>query len=97
MSGIATRTTTQSAGSTTTTTEVVRETPLATSTTIRLQKKKKKKVNWRQDTVDNEGLGRKSSKCCCVYKKPHEFGESSSDSEQDDCDHCRGHVERRSG
>lgn len=64
------------------------------SATIRL-KKKKKKVKWRQDTVDNEGMGKKSSKCCCIYQKPHGFGESSSDSEKDDCDHCRGHVEKR--
>lgn len=65
------------------------------TTTLRLTKKKKK-VIWNSDTVDNEDLGRKKSKCCCIYRKPHKFGESSSDSEQDDCDHCRGHVEKRS-
>ena len=67
----------------------------AESATIRLKKKKNKKVAWREDTVDNEGLGRKTSKCCCVYQKPHKYDESSSDSEDDDCDHCRGHVEKR--
>jgi len=67
----------------------------ADSTTIRL-KKKKKKVVWRQGTVDNEGMGKKTSKCCCIYQKPHKFGESSSDSEEEDCDHCRGHVEKKS-
>lgn len=30
---------------------------------------------------------------CCVYRKPHQFGESSSESEDDECDHCSGHVE----
>ena len=67
----------------------------ADSATIGLKKKKKKKVAWRQDTIDNEGMGKKTSKCCCIYQKPHNFGESSSDSEQDDCDNCRGHVEKR--
>ena len=32
---------------------------------------------------------------CCVYKKPHDFGESSSESEDDECDHCQGHVEQK--
>lgn len=36
--------------------------------------------------IDNEGLGRKSSKVCCIYHKAREFGESSSedDSSSDD-------------
>lgn len=85
------QTTTQTA---TTTSTVQDEDQLPNSATLRL-KKKKKRVNWRTDTVDNEGMGKKSSKCCCIYKKPHSFGESSSDSEADDCDHCRGHVEKR--
>lgn len=76
--------------------------------------KSSKKVEWTQDTVDNEHMGRKKSKCtshyyhslhvynkivscfftgCCVYRKPHQFGESSSESEDDECDHCQGHVE----
>lgn len=79
---------------TTTTVPTTNEGQPSESATIRL-KKKKKKVKWRTDTIDNEGMGKKSSKCCCVYQKPHGFGESSSDSEQDDCDHCRGHVEKR--
>lgn len=67
---------------------------LPNTATIRLIKKKKK-VAWKKDTVDNEGMGKKSSKCCCVYKKPHKFAESSSDSEEDDCDHCKGHVKQK--
>lgn len=31
---------------------------------------------------------------CCIYKKQLEFGESSSESE-DECDHCFGHVEKK--
>lgn len=56
---------------------------------------KKRHVAWTAGTVDNEDLNRRKSKCCCVYVKPHEFGESSSDSEADECEHCSGHVERR--
>ncbi|KAG9509139.1 E3 ubiquitin-protein ligase PPP1R11, partial [Fragariocoptes setiger] len=66
------------------------------STTIRLTKpKRKKRVEWTSDTVDNEGMNKKSSKCCCIYEKPRAFGESSSESEDEDCEHCRGHVEKK--
>lgn len=44
-----------------------------------------KRVEWSSDTVDNEHLGRRSSKCC-VYEKPRAFGESSSESENEDDD-----------
>jgi hypothetical protein len=59
--------------------------------------KGKKKVVWTEGTVDNEHLGRKKSKCCCVYVKPHKFkGDpdqiSSDESDgEDECDHCPGH------
>ena len=29
--------------------------------------------------IDNEGLGRKSSKVCCIYHKPRAVGESESE------------------
>ncbi|KAM9777085.1 E3 ubiquitin-protein ligase PPP1R11 [Syngnathus typhle] len=72
------------------------------SLTIKLRKRKtEKKVEWSSDTVDNEHLGRRSSKCCCIYEKPRQFGESSSESEGDDDDegcgsaHCiLGHARR---
>lgn len=31
---------------------------------------------------------------CCIYEKPHVFGESSSETD-DECDHCRGHKEKK--
>jgi protein phosphatase 1 regulatory subunit 11 len=34
-------------------------------------------IRWAEDVVDNEGLGRKSSKVCCIYHKPRPVGESS--------------------
>ncbi|KAJ9085780.1 Type 1 phosphatases regulator ypi1 [Entomophthora muscae] len=33
------------------------------------------------DVVDNEGLGRKKSKVCCIFRKQRQFGESSSSDE----------------
>ncbi|CDJ69291.1 hypothetical protein, conserved [Eimeria necatrix] len=39
-----------------------------------------KQVAWVEGTLDNEDLGRKSSKVCCIYHKPVPFGESSSSS-----------------
>ncbi|KAH9029200.1 phosphatase inhibitor-domain-containing protein [Lactarius hengduanensis] len=47
-------------------------------------------VAWGEDVVDNEGLGRKKSKICCIYHKPRRFDESSdegssgAESESDD-------------
>ncbi|KAL2205333.1 hypothetical protein CC79DRAFT_1335860 [Sarocladium strictum] len=40
-------------------------------------------VQWAEDVVDNEGLGRKSSKVCCIYHKPKAVGESSDESSSD--------------
>lgn len=42
-----------------------------------------KQVCWVEGTVDNESLGRRSSKVCCVYHKPRAFAESSSESSSD--------------
>lgn len=40
-------------------------------------------VTWDQNVIDNEGLGRKSSKRCCIFHKQREFDESSTDSSDD--------------
>ncbi|KAJ2137979.1 Type 1 phosphatases regulator ypi1 [Coemansia sp. RSA 353] len=37
-------------------------------------------VQWADDTVDNENMGRKKSKVCCIYHRPRRFDESDSDS-----------------
>ncbi|KAF7337024.1 Protein phosphatase inhibitor containing protein [Mycena venus] len=39
----------------------------------------RQRVAWDEDVVDNEGCGRKSSKICCIYHKPKNFDESSSE------------------
>ncbi|XP_075212395.1 E3 ubiquitin-protein ligase PPP1R11 isoform X2 [Lycorma delicatula] len=62
--------------------------------TIRVKLKKPKtdkQVQWGEGTVDNEHMNKKKSKCCCIYKKPREFGESSSSDSDDECAHCTGH------
>nr|XP_054770086.1 E3 ubiquitin-protein ligase PPP1R11-like [Lytechinus pictus] len=75
------------------TTTATEETRLSPSVTLKLRKPKSdKKVNWKTGVVDNEHMGRKKSKCCCIYNKPRMFGESSSSSEgesDDDCKLCR--------
>lgn len=37
-------------------------------------------VTWDANVQENEGMGRKSSKRCCIFHKQRDFGESSTDS-----------------
>ena len=39
---------------------------------LRLKKKPSKGVKFREDTVDNEHMGKKKSKSCCIYHPPSE-------------------------
>ncbi|PHH77892.1 hypothetical protein CDD80_95 [Ophiocordyceps camponoti-rufipedis] len=43
-------------------------------------------VQWAEDVINNEGLGRKSSKVCCIYHKPKAVDESSDESSSSDPD-----------
>jgi protein phosphatase 1 regulatory subunit 11 len=49
-----------------------------------LKLKKKSNITWSEDTVDNENLGRKTSKRCCIFHKNKVFGESDSDESDSD-------------
>ncbi|CAK7354606.1 unnamed protein product [Dovyalis caffra] len=51
--------------------------------TLRLNRPKKK-VSWKEGTVDNEFMQKKSSKICCIFHKEKPFDEDDSD---DDCSH----------
>ncbi|EDV38410.1 uncharacterized protein Dana_GF21704 [Drosophila ananassae] len=51
-------------------------------------------VAFHEGVIDNEHMNKRKSKCCCIYRKPHPFGESSSSTE-DECEHCFGHPEVR--
>ena len=63
-------------------------------TTLKLKLKKKdkstKRIQWTEDTIDNEGLGKKKSKCCCQYTKPRTNLDDSSSESEEDCEHCPG-------
>lgn len=39
-----------------------------------------RRVVWSEETIDNEGMGKKKSKICCIYHKPKQFDESSDES-----------------
>ncbi|XP_022229353.2 E3 ubiquitin-protein ligase PPP1R11 [Drosophila obscura] len=58
------------------------------------QPRDERRVIFHEGVIDNEHLNRKKSKCCCIYKKPLAFGESSSEDDED-CEHCFGHPEKR--
>ncbi|KAJ3497783.1 hypothetical protein NLG97_g1637 [Lecanicillium saksenae] len=52
-------------------------------------------VQWAEDVVDNEGLGRKSSKVCCIYHKPKAVDESSDESSSDSSSDSESDYEDR--
>jgi protein phosphatase 1 regulatory subunit 11 len=55
------------------------------------------RVRWTEETVDNEYMNKKKSKCCCIYTKPHdpstEDNKNTELDEYDNCQHCRYHTE----
>jgi len=86
--GSGTATPLSTTGSTTVTeTEAGPSVPLdLTQATLRLRaepeaegRSSARRIQWAEDVVDNEGMGKKSSKVCCIYHKPRDAGESSSD------------------
>ncbi|WCJ33328.1 Type 1 phosphatases regulator ypi1 [Euphorbia peplus] len=85
-------TTTAGAASTTTVT-VVNSQPQ--TLTLRL-KRKEKKVTWKEGTVDNEFMQKKSSKKCCIFHKEKSFDEDCSDDE-DDHNHDHDHDHKSDG
>ncbi|PVH89260.1 hypothetical protein DL98DRAFT_508367 [Cadophora sp. DSE1049] len=46
----------------------------------------RRRIQWAEDVVDNEGLGRKKSKVCCIYHAPKGIDESSDESSSSDSD-----------
>ncbi|TPX56295.1 hypothetical protein PhCBS80983_g04626 [Powellomyces hirtus] len=40
-----------------------------------------RRVQWDDGVVDNEGMGKKTSKVCCIFRKPHNPDGSDSDSD----------------
>ncbi|KAK6404338.1 Type 1 phosphatases regulator ypi1 [Oleoguttula sp. CCFEE 5521] len=58
------------------------------SATLRLRAPavERRGISWAEDVVDNEGMGKKSSKVCCIYHGPHEHGDESSGSDSSSSD-----------
>lgn len=52
--------------------------------------KRRRQIQWAESVIDNEGLGRKKSKVCCIYHKPRAVGESSSEEDSSDSDSSSG-------
>lgn len=51
-------------------------------------------VVWSDDVIDNEGMGKKKSKICCIYHKPKSFDESSDESSSDESDSSGADLDR---
>lgn len=51
---------------------------------LKLREPKKPSVTWTDDTVNNENMGKKSSKRCCIFHKIKKFAESDSDESNSD-------------
>jgi protein phosphatase 1 regulatory subunit 11 len=64
---------------------------------LRLTLAARPSVHWDENVLDNEGLGRKSSKRCCIFHKQRSFGESSTDSSDYDSDRSGSSAASGSG
>jgi len=51
-----------------------------------LSLRERPQITWTEDTVDNEHMGKKSSKRCCIFHKVKKFAESDSDETASDED-----------
>ncbi|CAA7027287.1 unnamed protein product [Microthlaspi erraticum] len=77
------------------TTSVILENPIPQSQpterlVLRLNRKKKT-VSWKDGTVDNEFMQKKSSKKCCIFHKQKPFDEDDSEEEDNDDHHHHHH------
>ncbi|KAE9968937.1 hypothetical protein BLS_005599 [Venturia inaequalis] len=74
-----TRTSTPQGGSTTT--QAPRTAP---TLVLRADSAQERHIQWSEDVVDNENMGKKSSKVCCIYHAPHNAEASSGDDSSSD-------------
>jgi protein phosphatase 1 regulatory subunit 11 len=88
MSPPSTRTVAPRSGTQTQTTTQPRTSPRTSTAvgTLVLRPEERSHIRWAEDVIDNEGLGRKSSKVCCIYHKPRAVGESSSEDDSSSSD-----------
>ena len=74
-------------------TAVIKPKPQETETevnVVRFVVRPRNNVQWQPGTIDNENMGKKKSKICCIYNKPHTLDSSSSS--DDDCCHDHGNA-----
>lgn len=50
---------------------------------LRAEPAERRHIQWAEDVIDNEGMGKKSSKVCCIYHAPRAAGESSDEDSSD--------------
>ncbi|KAL5120559.1 Type 1 phosphatases regulator ypi1 [Pleosporales sp. CAS-2024a] len=50
---------------------------------LRAEPAERRRIQWAEDVIDNEGMGKKSSKVCCIYHRPRAADESSDDDASD--------------
>ena len=72
------------ATATTTTTITSNETNVDQRVLVLRLDQNKPSVSFSTDTIDNENMGKKSSKRCCIYHKVKKFAESDSDESDSD-------------
>ncbi|KAL3641446.1 hypothetical protein CASFOL_016414 [Castilleja foliolosa] len=70
--------------------------PQITDSLVLKLKLPKKKVSWKEGTVDNEFMNKKSSKKCCIFHKEKPFDEDDSD-EEGNCNHDHDHDQHNRG
>ena len=58
---------------------------------IRFTIKPRVNVNFAVGTIDNENMGKRKSKVCCIYNKPSLLDSSSSSDEEDGNGHGHSH------
>ncbi|XP_051123848.1 protein phosphatase 1 regulatory subunit INH3-like [Andrographis paniculata] len=65
--------------------------PQITDSLVLKLKPPRKRVSWKEGTVDNEFMNKKSSKKCCIFhkEKPFDEDDSGSEGEGDGCCHDR--------
>jgi protein phosphatase 1 regulatory subunit 11 len=63
-------------------------TTVESARTIALRLRAPRRVRFDETAVDNEHLGRRKSKSCCIYHRRRAFDESSDESGDECDDHC---------
>jgi|LauGreSBDMM110SN_4_FD.fasta_scaffold152453_1 protein phosphatase 1 regulatory subunit 11 len=72
--------------------EEIKESNESKEKIVILRLKEKPSVKWTEETLDNENMGKKSSKRCCIYHKNKKFAESDSDESDSDTEIAKSEV-----